>query len=93
MSAIDWIIIAVLTLFVLIVIAAYGRVKYEEGFGIGALCAFYWVDSNTSCNNAAQTYIVVSETHPEDAIYICYRTSNGQFKIPEKAKRLKLDKI
>lgn len=93
MNALDWIIIAVLILFVLLCIAAYGRVKYEEGFGVGALVTFYWIENNTSCKNAGNTYITVSEIHPEDAIYICYKNREGGFRIPDKSKRLKLDKV
>lgn len=90
---IGWLIIALLIFLALLFIAAYGRVKYEEGFGIGALCAFYWVDHNTSCKDATETYVMVSELNPEDAIYICFKNSNGGFKIPENAKRLKLNKL
>lgn len=93
MSIKDWIIIGIIVFVVLIFVAAYGRVKYEEGFGVGAICTFYWIENNTSCKDAGNIYMMVSESHPEDAIYICVRGPDGNFKIPDKSKRLKLDRI
>ena len=91
MTAKTWIILAVIVIFVLLIIASYGRVKYEEGFAIGSMVTFYWVEHNTSCTNAGQIYMMVSEAHPEDAIYICVKGPDGKFKIPDKSKRLTLN--
>ena len=91
MSIKDWIIIGIIVFVVLIFVAAYGRVKYEEGFAIGSMVTFYWIEHNTSCTNAGQIYMMVSEAHPEDAIYICVKGPDGKFKIPDKSKRLTLN--
>lgn len=91
MRVLEWIILAVIVIFVLLIIASYGRVKYEEGFAIGSMVTFYWVEHNTSCTNAGQIYMMVSEAHPEDAIYICVKGPDGKFKIPDKSKRLTLN--
>lgn len=91
MLALKIVIGIVIFLFVILFIASYGKVKYEEGFGVGSLCTFYWVENNTTAKDAGQTYIMVSKLHPEDAIYICYRGPDGKLKIPDKAKQLKLD--
>lgn len=91
MSVFGWIVLAVIIIFSLMTIASYGKIKYEEGFAVGSMVTFYWVEHNTSCTNAGQIYMMVSEAHPEDAIYICVKGPDGKFKIPDKSKRLTLN--
>ena len=93
MTVKDWVILVIIAFVALIFLIKYGESKYEEGFGVGCLIAFYWIQTNTSCKDAVDTYLLVSKEHPEDAIYICEREGKNSFKIKPNAKALKLDKL
>lgn len=93
MTVKDWVIVAVIAIAALLVLANYGKAKYEEGFGIGCLIAFYWIEANTSSKDAIETYMLVSSQHPEDSIYICERTEKNKFKIRPGAKQFRIEKM
>lgn len=93
MTTKDWIIVAAITIAALVVFVNYGKAKYDEGFGVGCLIAFYWIEANTSSKDAIETYMLVTSEHPEDAIYICERTKNNKFKIKQGAKQFKIKKL
>ena len=80
MSAKEWIILAVIIVAALIFLGKYGQAKYDDGFGVGCMAAFVWIESNTNCKDAIETYMLVSEQHPEDAIYIYERDPKDKTK-------------
>lgn len=80
--------LVIVILVLIFVIISFWSKRYNEGFAIGVLVGFIWIHNNTGFTDAFKLYKEITDTYPEDGIYICKKTSKGRFVLKKRSKMI-----
>ena len=86
----DWIVFifvdVVFVAVLIVVMTSLIRNSHKDGFYLGVLMSFYWIENNTSCKDAIETYKTITRNFPDDGIFYCVKDKKGRIHIPKNSK-------